>query len=480
MYMKSIQCLSRKIIAKYLQEEEGEYSLDRDKSWIEYLQYKNKNSLPIDYYPDYNITNPYDYENPSEKPKEQKDSPPFQNIIDTSTTFGYYTRPEIWRTPFYDMWRRVSEIDFTTDEDEQQPAISITRKKLASYGIDDIIIPSSDFDNFVMRCKVAATLSDIINKDHHYKNDFKIDRAKRCKVIWANKNKPNQYEKGLFVFKVYSPGSVLGTHTVYLQFLKDENVEVKRYVDYPVHIGCTCPSFLYYGAQYYAVRDGYMYMPAFKPDLLPPRAQTYYTTSYSRRYPKGRKNPGRGLNFRVCKHILAVFENIKNYPIEVHYKKYPITSPPSKIINKEVWKDLMKFEFNEANIKQRLLSHKPKVPAYFNREAVTPAVIEWFRTSWFPRTDEQKIKALQEFVMYPERIFFILIEEAYLKRSLGQVISKKLVDEGYKLMAKVIQPENEAKPQIIPEYKDIKTKGTGKIDLPSISIKDIEKGNRFS
>lgn len=461
----------RNVIARYFQEEEGEVPLDKDMSFDEYLLYKNKNSLIIDSPIPYNITNPYDYTSPSDKPKDQKDSPPFENILDTDTYYGYYSRPEIWESPYYSMWNKVKEIDFTVDEDEQQPAISITRKKLSF--IDDIEIPLSDFDNFVKRCKIAATLSEIMNKDYHYKNNLKIERSKKCKVIWANRNKPNQYEKGLFIFRVSTSGSNFGYHTVYLQFLRGDDVSAKRYIDYPVHIGCTCPSFLFYGAQYYAVKDGYMYMPAFRPDLKPPKMPTQYTVSYSRFYNKGKKHPGRGLNFRVCKHILAVFDKIKNFPIEVHYKKYPIVSPPSKIINKEVWKELMKFEFNEANIKQRLLSTKPKVPAYFSREAVTPAVIEWFRTSWFPRSEDQKIKALQEFVMYPERIFFILIEEAYLRRTKGEVISNKLVDEGYKLMAKVIQPENESKPQIIPEYKDVKIKGTGKIKL--LDDDDVEK-----
>jgi hypothetical protein len=473
--MEKIENLCKNVIARYLQEEEGELPLDKGMPLTEYLLYKNKNSPSIDFSTPYNITNPYDYRDPSDKVKDQKDSPPFENILDTSTYYGYFPNPEIWETPYYNMWSKVKEIDFTTDEDEQQPALSITRKKLSHLVPDDIVISVNEFDNFVKRCKVAATLSEIINKDYHYKNNLKIDRSKRCRVFWVNRNKPNQYEKGLFIFRVSTPGSKFGYHTVYFQFLRNENIEARKYVDYPVHIGCTCPSFLYYGAQYYAVKEGYMYMPAFRPDLVPPKMQTQYTYSYSKEYLKNRKNPGRGLNFRVCKHILAVFDNIKNFPIEVHYKKYPITSPPSKIINKEVWKDLMKFEFDEDIIKQKLLSPKPKVPAYFSREAVTPAVIEWFKTVWFPRTDEQKIKALQEFVMYPERIFFILIEEAYLKRTQGKIISKKLVDEGYELMRKVIQPENKAKPQIIPEYKDVKTKGTGKIILPKLKIEDVEK-----
>lgn len=148
------------------------------------------------------------------------------------------------------------------------------------------------------------------------------------------------------------------------------------------------------------------------------------------------------------------------------------------IMNKDVWKDLMKFPFTEEEIKKRLKSSYPKVPAYFNRESVTPAVIDWFNNTWFPRTDEQKLKSLKEFAMYPERVFFILIEEAYLKRKKGDHISNRLVDEGFDMMDKVVQEKNESKPQSIPETEELPV-GTGKFtEPPEEDTEEEEKGDK--
>jgi hypothetical protein len=479
--------LVRRILARYYDDQVDyapDFTSDFNETWMEYIKNKQK-PIPLDDNPvpdmlenkdhldtSFNTTNPYDYESPSDKPKDQKDSPPFKSIPCYPTQFGYFTKPKIFteRGELED-WYKVREMDFTQDEEEQRPALSLTRKYSSCDIIPDpITIQGDDFFEFVLRSKVAASLNEIINKDYHYKRDLKRQRSSQVRAIWVNRNKPNQFEKGLFIFQARTPGSALGPHTVYLQFLRDENKTVNNYGDYPVHIGCTCPSFLYTGAQYYAVQDGYMYMPAFKPDLVAPRSENQYTISYSKRYPRGKKNPGRGLNARVCKHILAVFNILKNTPIKVHYKKYPITSPPSKIINKDVWKNLMKFEFTEENIKQRLLSPHPKVPAYFRRESMTPAVIDWFKEVWFPRTDSQKIKSLREFSLYPERVFFILIEEAYLKRQNNEEISMRLINEGYDMMEKVVQPYNEAKPQVIPENKEYADEGTEAINPPEMEL----------
>jgi hypothetical protein len=479
----------RKVLARYF-EEPGEYPPDMDKTWMEYLDGKSKatidpNNPVIDMLKgkdhldttdnsSENITNPYEYESPSDKSKDQKDSPPFENVISDPTQVGYFDKPDMWSGGgILEEWNKSRQQDFTQDEDEQSPAISLTRKRLSSeiipYGLlSNFVISGEEFYDFALKSKVAASLDEILNKDTHYKNDLKLQRAGRCQAVWANKNNPKQFERGLFIFKVTTPGSPYGSHNVYLQFLRDDDKPAAKYVDYPVHIGCTCPSFLFNGAQYYAVRDGYMYMPAFKPDLVAPRPENQYIMSGS-----GRKTPGRGLNARVCKHILSVFNEIKSTPIEIHYKKYPVTSPPSKKIDKAAWEKMMKFTFSEEEVKKRLLSSYPKVPGYFKRESVTPAVIEWFNNTWFPRTDEQKIKSLKEFAMFPERVYFILIEEAYLKRQKNDHISKTLVDAGFEMMNDVVQEDSVAEGQVIPEYDD-GTIGTGKIDLPEGAISEDE------
>ena len=483
----------RNVIARYYANPQDALRPEKKVSWMDYVEEKNKGIAADPDNPVYdmlkgkteldlsfNTTNPYDKDSPSDSPKDQEDSLPFVNDPIYPSNIVTINRPNNYGEGHsLHNWWDVREEDWTEDEQEQNPAMSLTNKYSAETVpielLSRIIVSGDNFYEFMMRSKVAATLDEIIAKDFHYKNDLKLQRASRCQVIWANKNNPNQYERGLFTFRVSSPGSKEGPHNVYMQFLRDENKPADKYEDYPVHIGCTCKSFLFSGAQYYAVKDGYMYMPAFKPDLVGPRPQNQYTVSVSPRYPKGKRNPGRGLNSRVCKHILAVFDEVKNTPIEVHYKKYPISSPPSKIMNKDVWKDLMKFPFTEDEVKKRLMSSYPKVPAYFNRESVTPAVIDWFYNTWFPRTDDEKLKSLKEFAMYPERVFFILIEEAYLKRKQGEHISKRLVDEGYDMMADIVQPDNDLEPQLTPENEN-EPEGTGKIDMPGTKPpEDIEE-----
>lgn len=482
----------RRVLARYM-EGPNEYPPYQSTPWLEYLKARSEGINDPDS-PVYDMLedvdelnspfpqeNPYDYVSPSDKPKDQKDSPPFVSNPIYPTEYGFFSRPQLWKNPSsLKQWRDVREVDWTTDEDEQQPAISITRKKLScDCGIDiplihrvvnlhlsdyyPLIVDASEFKDFLMVNKLAATLNEIERADRrHYRSGIKRDRANRCVVEWINKNKPKQYQGGLFVYRVYTPGSKYGRHNVYMQFLRGDE-KVKSYLNYPVHIACTCPSFLFWGAQFYAVQNGYMYMPAFRADLVSPRAHDIYSVSLS-----GRNSKGRGFNFRLCKHILAVMREVSKAPIRAHYRKYPVVSPPSKDMNKEVWKELMKFDFTEDEIKRRLKADKPSIPAYFKRENITPAVVDWFNEVWLPRSEDEKIRALKQFSMYPERVYFFLIKEAYLQRELGGRISDRLINEGFDIMNDVVQKDNEAEPQSV--YKDVPSKrypkGTGPISPP--------------
>lgn len=477
--------LSRKVIARYRTDRDDK-APDQNQSWIDYMRSQSegmplpeaavdllKHSKPgsreqVNY-------NPYDYDDPSDKPKETK-GPPFVSDIPPETDYALIEHPQLFKDDMdLDEWWKVRRQDFTEDEQEQFPAMSLTCKYAAVQGVIarylmdtmPIVVPEAEFDGLFMTTKVAASLDEVVDKDYHYLNDRKMTRAESVTATWINKGNPEQRDKGFFQFRVNSPGSKTGPHTVYLQFLRgEEEKEYPSYAEYPVQLACTCPSFLYHGAQHYAVHDGYMYMPAMRADLVAPRQQSLYVVHKSETYPMGRRYPGRGLNFRVCKHILKVYDLLKSMRIEAVYKQYPITAPPSKIMNTEEWKRLMKFDFTEANIKQRLRDSKPKIPAYFNRENLTQSVIDWFNSVWIPRTDEQKIKALRDLVEYPERIFFILMKEAYLKSSRGERISDRLINEGYDLMSKVVQPENKETPQQaempeVPEEEKTVGKGTG-------------------
>jgi hypothetical protein len=452
-----------------------------DKSWMEYIYDQTHPVINpenpvyemmenVDELGDsFNTTNPYNYKGPSDKLKNQEDSPPFINNLDKPTQFGYFRRPKLWTNPSsLKEWWDVRREDWTRNEEEQRPALSITRKyssihHVLNHYVDDhypLIVDSSELSDFIMISKVAANLYELREKDkQHYKSTIKRQRAQQCVAVWANKNNPKQYKAGLFRFRVSSPGSQYSYHTVYFQFLRG-NQKSKSYLTYPVHIGCTCPSFLYWGAQYYAVRDKYMYMPMFRADYMAPKPRDVYTLG-----PTGKRNPGRGLNFRVCKHILAAMDIIGTLPIRQHYKKYPVTSPPSKEMNEEVWENLMGFKFDKDYIRRNLKSGRPKIPHYYDRENVTPAVNEWFQDVWIPRSDDQKIDAMEKFVEFPERIYFFLLKESYLKGRENKRISDKLIDVGFDLMSRTVQ---RGKPQIAPEIKEqmpqqVPQQGTGPI-----------------
>jgi len=462
-----VDCLIRKILARY-RADKDEHSPEETQSWMDYMQ-SQSDGLPLpetakDLIEHSEGTgqeqvsyNPYDYTDPSDKPKETN-GPPFVSEIPPETDIAVFQHPVLFKEDGdLEEWNKDQQ-DYTEDEQEQFPALSVTRKYatvqgvIAQYLMDSmpIVVSEDEFDSLFRTTKLAASLDDVVDKDYHYLNSKKMTRSDSVSAVWINKGNAKHREKGFFQFRVSSPGSKTGPHTVYLQFLRgEEEKQYPSYAEYPVQLACTCASFLFHGAQYYAVHDGYMYMPAFRTDLVAPKPQNMYVLNKSEAYPNGRRTPGRGLNFRVCKHLLKVYELLGRMKIEAVYRKYPVTAPPSKLMNKDVWKEMMKFEFTEANIKQKLKAREIPIPTYYTRERFTPSVQDWFYQVWMPRNDDQKIKALHDLVEYPERIYFLLLKEAKMKRERGETISDRLIHEGYALMNQRVQEENDLPPEQI-------------------------------
>jgi hypothetical protein len=330
-----------------------------------------------------------------------------------------------------------------------------------------LVLSESDLFGADYLSKTAASLNEIIAKDFHYKNNEKIQRSQQCSVRRVSRK--NEIEKGLERYEVNCSGD---PHEVVFQFMRTPTgKKPNTYADYPVQIACSCESFLFYGAQYYAVQGNYMYMPRFRRSLVPP---TPHDQTSSHR--GDRANPGRGLNFRVCKHVLAAYNEIKKFRIQKYYRQYPKVGPPSKIMNKDEWKRLMNFEFTKENIRQRLKAKKPKIPAFFRSKTINPRLNEWFREVWIPRSEEDKIKILESLVEHPEEIFFLAIKEAYLKQG---DISDKFVDKVYDLMSRVIQPESDLEPKQekmegVPEEQQEVGKGTGMV-IPNVEDVLAEK-----
>lgn len=85
-------------------------------------------------------------------------------------------------------------------------------------------------------------------------------------------------------------------YTTVFQFIPHRNVRDTEKLH--VRVSCTCPSFLFWGAQYHAVMKDYLY-GGIRPKFAPPR----------KRDPHG--------TFLVCKHILACIPLVSKYRIQL-------------------------------------------------------------------------------------------------------------------------------------------------------------------
>lgn len=105
-----------------------------------------------------------------------------------------------------------------------------------------------------------------------------------------------------------------------------------------VRVSCTCPSFLFWGAQYNAVMGDYFY-GKIRPKFTPPK----------KRDPAGR--------FLVCKHVLACIPIVSNYRLQ----------PVSEEVKKRL-KEPLKIELEKKVPKEKLHIPKDLLPIGDNPE----------------------------------------------------------------------------------------------------------------
>jgi hypothetical protein len=202
-----------------------------------------------------------------------------------------------------------------------------------------------------------------------------------------------------------------------------------------------------------------MYSPRFRRSLVPPTPQDQVSS-----YRGERENPGRGLNFRVCKHILAAYSTIKGWSIEKHFEKYPLEGPPSAIMNVDEWKRIMKFDFSDKSIIESLTKKPTKIPTILKSRWISKRLTSWIENIWVPRTEQQKIDILKTLVEHPEEVYFLAFKEADLKGGVTPFFAKKvfeILDLTIKSKAKG-KPITEKDPEIPAEQMEI-GKGTGDV-----------------
>jgi len=156
--------------------------------------------------------------------------------------------------------------------------------------------------------KIAATLTALVRES----NDFLKKRRSRCTPTLEKFDKKAQR----FYFHVvctegYSDPS---GHDVRIRFKRKETKSGRledeiRKMD--VRIACSCPSFLYWGAQYFAKRDGY----------LDGAVRGVYKAPTENDVGK----------LYVCKHIASVLQLFRKYTIDWEDSKIKNFSGPKEI-----------------------------------------------------------------------------------------------------------------------------------------------------
>lgn len=457
--------LVKRVLARYFEDPQDSINpTGKNVPFLEYLKKKGpegegqncyQTGTPGKDLPGVSTVNVYENVDPSSTAKKV-DGPFIKEI----KTHPITNKPDVFEKDsplgqWYDSRRK----DWTTPPRDQAPAISVDRrfasmvsKVVATHLMERIplVMTNEEFDQLGMVNKVSATLSQILDKDYHYKNDLKMQRADRVPVVWKNEGNVRETKRGKFVWTAQS-SSTPRKHTIIMQFrqAKDDGLEGipgeaadgKRYVDLDVNLSCSCESFLWYGAQWYAVQGQYLYMPAMRRDVMPPTPHTQIS----------RVRRGKGLNFRVCKHILAVYDEIKNWKLETDYKDLVDVTPLSKISNPKTFESFLGIPFSYQSIKEALQKMRPmtrkmqnfyryKVQGTKLQKKALSKLDRWYFTKYRKMSEPQKIKALEPFMMHPEEIFYIMLRDAVVNNG---KISDNYIKEGVILMSQVIDNDYE-------------------------------------
>lgn len=442
--------LKRRVISRYFENEQDSLDPSGDElDFVDYLKKKNTGTIPDNAKGDATY-NPYDYKDPSSKAKDVGDSDVFYKDTPTFPAFG---RKKVFdeQSPLK-YWQEERREDESADPQQQSPQMSLDCKYasvdsvIAQFMLREMPLITTfnelDHSGGCACSKTAATLDEIIAKHRHKSLSLNVLNSKNVSVSWRESNSNEGLKKGFVVFKATSSDSG-ETHSVYFQFLKDDDKDVldpdkiKSYTELPVALSCSCESFLWFGAQWYALQGMYMYMPALRRSVLPPVTEKRIS----------RVGPGKGLNFRVCKHILACYDVVKKWKIQTVYKKLIKYTPLSRIINPEQWKQSFGMDFTYKDIRAYLKKPTPVPSAiknFFRYKKETPdqkdalkALDEYFGDRWVRKSITEKIQVLKAYVNHPEEIFYFLMREAMVRHG---NINDRLAKEGIILMAKAIDP----------------------------------------
>ena len=277
--------------------------------------------------------------------------------------------------------------------------------------------------------KVAKSIEDIVNDGNNWHTKREEVKRKSRSVAVTRASSDDQEKKGLYVFKCRSASSGSERTTV-LQFMRAPGSQPgdtsTGLVKHPVLVGCNCPSFLFWGPQYYAVQGKYMYMDLFRPSMVEPGD-----------YIKGQYPAKRGKGLRYCKHVYAVSAKLAALKVDptfntellntmLRVKEPSILSP---YFDADEWKD--KYDLNDFNT-FRVMVTKGVIPPDLQKEVdqllrnqgKSMDTLLNFMNSYWKEWTEDKEKGLnrkEEFIKKikeaPAAIIYILMEEQKLTKS---------------------------------------------------------------
>lgn len=392
-------------------------------------------------------TNLYDYKGPRDKAKVEDNHGVNENMDTFHTITPLLTGPE----GIFEKGYRVRETDPTDpDNDLQYPDISLDTKR-ASFRVISRYI-----NGFLY--KTSANLKEIILKDTHRSHAEKVSDSKKCSVL--DVSKPAEKKTGKFTYRVKASDSP-NTRTTIFQFLKNGSTETSSLslLEYPVLMGCSCPSFLWWGAQYYALAGKYMFLPMFRPsNRAPVPEETPSSVSQN-----GKVNFGRGLNFTVCKHILAAADKLQGIKIESdEAKSYKPKGPRQRVFNPTQWEksfgvfsfsDILKLQKSGVIPKALIsrvksLENYNEIETFLNDEA----------NGWKSWGDKQKINYVKNLLGHPDLTLYIMLRDYQMTGRQSPLLREKLYDS----LDTVMQFNDEEgkivkeKPELLDEYADEK------------------------
>jgi hypothetical protein len=287
--------------------------------------------------------------------------------------------------------------------------------------------------------KVAKLLSDFQRSLIHGKN--KLDTSGvTARLIRA------EPRSGRWTFATTSGKE---RHTTIFQFIPHSVVRDTNKLH--VRVSCSCPSWLFWGAQYHAVMGDYLY-GKIRPKFSPPR----------KRDPEG--------SFLVCKHVLACIPIVSKYklaeiPAELKEK---IKKAPRYEVEKEVPKEKLKIPKELIGVGKRpkmkkiveLWDEKPKARRRMVQDLVNPEEVA-FLAHRFPSTAT---------ALVAERLKQISSERPGLKKK-----SMKLLDGVEEIAGK--EPVKEV--AIPTELKKFENMPSFKKELEELNLKDPKMVKRM-